>query len=50
MGSRWLHGRMVERMVGNRGREEGGRNGVLVRTFWEITFGMKRAQFDMAYA
>ena len=38
VGGRWI----VERMVGNRRRE-----GVLVRTFFEITSGVKRAQFDM---
>ena len=44
VGGRWVHGRIGERMVGNRRREEG----VLVRTFFEITSGVKRAQFDMA--
>ena len=39
VGGRWI----VERMVGNMRREEG----VFVRTFFEITSGVKRTQFDM---
>ena len=43
VGGKWVHGRIGERMVGNRRREER----ALVRTFFEITSGVKRTQFDM---